>query len=242
MEKPEIKEIEKKLLENCEELGYVKDAFYIEAHENEEYGIRVSKFFGKIPCFEDQELPKCQCGNLKSPLVQIYVPSLPAKVRALFPSDLQDALIVMFICVECLQWEGGLTTWVFHEDEIDKLLYKEGPKDYKTHVISGYHQHKQIPSESDDFFRNEKLISSEFDGDLVSDARYSFIYKDDIGSFFGGFPFYCQGDDNPGRDYKLILSLVDDKSFPFMWGDAGNAQIWLKNDDSHEFLITWACC
>lgn len=234
-------ELEKKLFENCEKLGYVKDAYYIEAHEKEEYDIRVSKFFGKIPCFEGQKLPKCSCGSLKSPLVQIYVPSLPAKVRGLFPSDLQDALIVMFICLDCLSWGCGLTTHVFHEDEIDKLVYKDGPQDYEPHVISGYHQHKQIPSETDDFFPNEKLISGDF-GDMLYDIRCSCVYKDDVGSYFGGFPNYCQCDENPGRDYKLILSLINDESFPLMWGDAGNAQIWLKNDDSHEFFITWACC
>ena len=62
------------------------------------------------------------------------------------------------------------------------------------------------------------------------------------GCYFGGFPYYCQNDDNPGPEYKLIMSFDECDAFSLMWGDCGNAQLWLREDDSNQFYLTWACC
>ena len=67
----------------------------------------------------------------------------------------------------------------------------------------------------------------------------------DVKSFVGGNPQYDQGDSHPGNDYIFVINLADDKFFSMMWGDAGKAQIFMKevDKDKNEFktLLTWTC-
>ena len=56
----------------------------------------------------------------------IYLPSLPQSIKALFPSSLQETLIVLFICIECLTPYGGeLITRIYYKEDFDKFIYNE---------------------------------------------------------------------------------------------------------------------
>ena len=227
----------KEIYQKMEQLNMLKEGWGIKAKDIKA-PIRASKFGGDIPCLPDDEPEKCHCGLTYRVCAQIYVPGLPSKIRALFPSRLHDALIVLFICPECLEpYDGPIKQKIYHGEEIDKLVYKplSDPKkfDIQNRVFCGYNSYFTIPHCAEEMNCSELF---NIDDDAYCEAgRYKACY-------FGGHPDYCQGDENPGEDFRLILSIADCNSFTLMWGDAGNAQIWLRNDDSDEFYITWSCC
>ena len=239
-------------LEEARALGFVKKAYCVNCERNPEKpsDICISKFGGYIPCYENDEYLMCDDCNIElEVLTQIYVPSLPKSVKALFPSSLQETLIVLFICTECLTPYGGeLTTRIYYKEDFDKLVYKEPKQNgIEQAIFKSFPEIELTFHCSDDAMQFPSKYFSVADGNSNTDF-YSCI--DDLFikpklslSYFGGHPYYVQSDERPGPDYKLILSLCDDENnFSLMWGDAGTAQIWLRNDDSNEFYITWACC
>ena len=85
------------------------------------------KIWWKNPMLPDEDISECpDCQTSKEVLVQMYIPGLPDQVKALFPSNLQDALIVVMICTECLTpHDGEIETKIYHQNDISKLVYKE---------------------------------------------------------------------------------------------------------------------
>ena len=248
----EKKKMGEKFMNEARNCGFVKKSYRIKCkkEEGKPSDICISKFGGYIPCFEcdaDITCPSCNVGL--EVLAQIYVPSLPNPVKALFPSSLQNALIVLFMCTQCLEpYYGELESRIYYPEDFDKLVYKPPPSDIMIEqaIFESFPESDLPIHPSDNALEHpSKYLSVNEELDDMFDDMYDSIssyYCQPQMSYFGGHPEYIQADDNPGPDYSLILSLSDDKdNFSMMWGDAGTAQIWLRNDDSNHFLITWAC-
>ena len=224
---------------------YINQAAYIICKKEEAEEIKISKFGGKIPCLDPKEIP-ANSDNYIEVLAQIYVPGLPKAIKKLFPSDLQDALIVLFFDIDNFPIEAinNIETRIYHGDEIDKLIYvdrEDTNPAIESAIFTTYKYKAQTFDVADHASYTNQIRSMRNAEDQQENEQYSF-YTKESNCFFGGYPFYCQDDDNPGPDYTLILSLMEDHNFSMIWGDAGNAQIWLRNDDSHQFILTWACC
>ena len=76
--------------------------------------------------------------------------------------------------------------------------------------------------------------------------RFNSVYgpKENNGTYIGGWPEFVQDDSTP-PDSFLVINLSESKSSTAMWGDAGTAQIWMKNpinDCFGELVTDWACC
>ena len=212
--------------------------------------ILTSKFGGRIPILKSspkKECPKCShCHEYLELLVQLYIPELPTKDS--FPKSLQKSLLVFLYCTECMENEEGYFVPIIYskEDELKNLIYIENPKKDKkineTFFISFIK--KELPPSEDD--KRQKIPEG-----LNDEQRNQFYLKledflfnfRDVKCFLGGNPQYDQGDSNPGDDYIFIINLADDKFFSMMWGDAGKAQIFMKekDDKSFDFKITWTC-
>ena len=229
-------------LKLAETMGFLKDGFDIHVKNEVPKQITLSKFGGPIPCLPEEDIPRCSsCHAQCEVLAQIYVPSLPPKIRSLFHSDMHNSLIVLFLCTNlddlCFVDISGkdLISRIYNKDEIEKLIYKE--REIKQNyvdcaVFTNFSSRKQTFQINTD---------SGWVTQITDDMPYP--YQGNFGHcYFGGFPYYGNViDENPGDDYHLILSLNYGDEFSFMWGDAGCAQIWMKNDDSHQFILTWLC-
>ena len=230
----------------AEENGFVSEGYDIHAKMEESEDIKISKFGGLVPCLPNEEVPTCnKCGQPLEIITQFYIPSLPPKIRKLFPSDLQKSLIVLFLCtnlenMDCFIFQSGSepVTRIYNENEISLLIYKNNRKEQKlisSAIFSHFTPRKQIPEAFVDSCWMSIFQYSQYQR-LTPPSQDNFGYN-----YFGGFPYYGNVvDDNPGSDYHLILSLNYGDEFTYLWGDAGCAQIWMRNDDSHQFLLTWS--
>jgi hypothetical protein len=55
----------------------------------------------------------------------------------------------------------------------------------------------------------------------------------------GGWPHFCGGDQTPGDEFGLLLSLCESEAATLEWGEAGTAQIWAGNGaHAGEFVFT----
>jgi hypothetical protein len=91
---------------------------------------RTSKFGGKYPLLPNESVPKClSCDQPLMMVIQLYLPSLPEFVRSQAPSQIQDSLIVLSVCPECLG-SSGYRIDAHPSDVLDTLVYHEdvGPK------------------------------------------------------------------------------------------------------------------
>jgi len=132
------------------------------------------------------------------------------------------------------------------EEDLKNLIYIDNPKKTKkinenffTSFIA-----KELPPSEDDKKQKipEGLNDKERNDFYIKLENFLFNFRD-VKCFLGGNPQYDQGDWNPGDDYLFIINLADDKFFSMMWGDAGKAQIFMKEkkEGEFEFKLTWTC-
>jgi hypothetical protein len=91
---------------------------------------RTSKFGGKYPVRPNDSLPKCaSCEQTMMMIIQLYIPSLPEFIKTQVPPEIQDSLLVLGVCPECLG-SAGYRIDVHHSDVLDTLVYHEdvGPQ------------------------------------------------------------------------------------------------------------------
>ena len=208
--------------------------------------ILASKFGGRIPILKtsEKEVPKCQkCKEYLELLVQLYIPQLPTKDS--FPQSLQKSLIVFLYCTECMEFD--VTPLIYKtEEDLKNLEYIENPKNTKKikEIFFSSFIEKELPPSEDDKRQKipEGLTDKQSNEFYLKLEEFLFNFRD-VKCFLGGNPQYDQGDANPGDDYMFIIDLADDKFFSMMWGDAGKAQIFMKEkkEGEFEFKLTWTC-
>ena len=223
--------------------------FIICSNPKDKNTILASKFGGRIPILnssEKKESPKCnKCGEYLELLVQLYIPQIPT--RESFPKSLQKSLIIFLYCTECMENIEGVITIIYSkEEDLKNLIYIENSKK-KQKIRENFFEsfiEKELPPSEDDKRHKipEGLNDKEKNEFYLKLEDFLFNFRD-VKCFLGGNPQYDQGDWNPGDDYSFIINLSDDKFFSMMWGDAGKAQIFMKekNDEEFEFKLTWTC-
>ena len=208
--------------------------------------ILASKYGGRIPVLKTskKETPKCPtCQEYLELLVQLYIPQLPTKES--FPQSLQKSLIVFLYCTECMEFD--VTPLIYKtEEDLKNLEYIENPKKEKKikEIFFSSFIQKELPPSEDDKRQKipEGLSDKERNEFYLKLENFLFNFRD-VKCFLGGNPQYDQGDANPGDDYIFIIDLADDKFFSMMWGDAGKAQIFMKdkNNGEFDFKLFWTC-
>lgn len=223
--------------------------FIICSNPKDKNAILASKFGGRIPILnssEKKESKKCKkCGEYLELLVQLYIPQIPTKES--FPKSLQKSLIIFLYCTECMENIEGVISIIYSkEEDLKNLIYIENSKK-KQKIRENFFEsfiEKELPPSEDDKRHKipEGLNDKEKNEFYLKLEDFLFNFRD-VKCFLGGNPQYDQGDWNPGDDYSFIINLSDDKFFSMMWGDAGKAQIFMKekNNEEFEFKLTWTC-
>lgn len=233
-----------KALNRLEKIGKAKMGTFIIGHNGETDTIKCSKFYGKAPSLPEEELFLCdECGEQKQLLVQLYVPSLPPNIQRLLPTELSDALLVFYYCLECLPYGGDqLDVKIYHADDIKKLKYYDidrgelmEPEIFDSYTTAYTFDHESLFK----YCHNEKIENEICDQiqDELEDLRDD---STNSNCFFGGCADFAQGDDCPGPSWDLFLNIGGDKWNHFMWGDCGTAQIWVNSVEPN-FVLTWSC-
>ena len=124
------------------------------------------------------------------------------------------------------------------EEDLKNLIYVENPKQNKKIQENFFSKfiEKELPPSEDDIRQKvpEGLNDKQRNEFYTKLEDFLFNFRD-VKCFLGGNPQYDQGDSNPGDDYTFIINLADDKFFSMMWGDAGKAQIFMKEKGNGEF-------
>ena len=224
--------------------------FIICGKPKDESTILTSKFGGRIPLLKsspNKEFPKCpKCNEYLELLVQLYIPQLPTKSS--FHKSLQNSLIIFLYCTECMEnvEEDVIPIIYSKEEDLKNLIYIDNPKNNKKIKENFFESFiaKELPPSEDDKRQKipEGLNDKERNEFYIKLENFLFNFRD-VKCFLGGNPQYDQGDWNPGDDYLFIINLADDKFFSMMWGDAGKAQIFMKEkkEGEFEFKLTWTC-
>lgn len=218
--------------------GFVKKGIFIRATKEETTKAAVSKYGGVVPHLPGEGPVKSPDGSHDLELaVQLYVPELPENVQRLFPQNLQDALILMFVDTEDSPENGPLPVRIYHKDDIAKLELAPAKEEgrIESAIFTSYEPIDTYNDSGNDFLE----VMGEVDGLVVEELMLIIRQNRDTNCYFGGFPYYVQGESTPGDNWSLLLNLQDDQYFSYMWGDAGTAQIWINPEG--EFELTWQC-
>jgi hypothetical protein len=201
---------------------------------------KVSKLGGAIPHLPSETLAPCECGQQQELLLQLYVPSLPPKVRELFPAF--NGLIVFTYCTECMDSDVTCTTHVYPDNCLSELVF-EAPKDgaqIEARTINSWKEFTSHDFTSDRAYelnRQSGKDEIEFEqvGHLSRDAAPSKTY-------LLGNPWFEQGEYSPGDDFVLLANFSQDNVCTLQWGDAGSGQLWVKKGAAFaEANLTWMC-
>ena len=238
----ELTETENGLIQWLQQRNWVKPGQFVHCTKAETNNFEVSKFGGKIPHLPNEEIPTCQeCGQKMEVVAQIYVPSLPDFAKNVFPEALKQSLIVLFVCTEDLPFgDWQMVSRVYSQDQIKNLIYDEPKEDAK--IESALFQNYEMLDTYNDTSNDYLEVMGEVD-DLAMEELMRKV-RDEIRTskcYFGGFPYYQQGEETPGDNFTLLLNIENDENFSMMWGDGGNAQIWVNNENPEEFHLTWQC-
>lgn len=238
---------EAKILEHFDSQNLTKKGNFIYCKKDAStQEIKLSKFGGEIPQPNTQgAVPKCSdCKKDLEVLVQLYVPTLPENVKSLFPDDLKESLIVVFLCPDDIpcQTQSNLLYKIYNQEQIKTLCYtKSNSNKIDCAVFNEYKEYDTYGDMLNVYLENYKNFP-EIDQVKVEELMWKIRASRGSKCYFGGFPYYNQSETNPGDDYQLLINLEDDNHFSMMWGDAGSAQIWVKkNADENRFLLTWQC-
>lgn len=216
--------------------GLLRDGLFPVGAEGDACECGVTKFGGKVPRGHSDTPSMCpECGKMKEVLLQIHPPSLPDPLRELFKDE---RTLVLKYCPECCP--SGEEVEVLAFDETFSIDYDEvsDPK-IAPFLIEGFETKVVVDSSSENYF--EKLDESGVDS--LQAELFARRFSDDYHqgkSYFLGYPRYEQQEDNPGEPYIFFCNLEQDSKFSLMWGDAGSAQLWLRNNDGiPHFLLNW---
>lgn len=201
---------------------------------------RVSKIGGAIPHLPSSGPAVCKCGKIPEVLLQLYVPSLPPPVRALFHPSC--ALAVIHYCTECMESNFAPTTQLFTESELDSLVYSNGKADASIapKVIREWREFCCVDFTSDAAY--DAARNSEIDEIQMEELGREIGEKYVGGTYLMGVPRYEQGEYEVDDGFVLLANFEQDDNFSMMWGDAGTAQLWMKTGENFgEFRLDWMC-
>lgn len=213
---------------------------------------RISKFGGVQPFLPEEGYTLCHgCQSNCSMICQIYIPTTPEWFQNQFPPKYRDSLIVIFYCNSCyLHVEAKFYT----SDQLDSLVYVNdivynGNYTFnEPRIVTGWTSGKMAPNNSNYIIikeiANRYFNKSEKFKEYFS--KFNFLHgpKGNDLTYIGGWPEFTQDDCTPDDSF-FIINLSQSCSSTAMWGDAGTAQVWMKNpigDYFGDLIGEWACC
>ena len=243
IEQPELNEEQKNFWNYFINNSFSKTGYYPVFQKIDSTNPKVSKFGGSIPHLPSEKVPTCsQCKKtLLEVLLQLYISNAPEEIKKLFPESKRQGLLVIFYCTNCME-QGNLVWKYYEESQLDQLVFSEPKSDSKISptIVTEWRPFISIDSTSNRYL--EESESSGFD-ELNLEEFPKYLKENYHGTtFLGGMPFYEQGESVPGENFSLLANLEQDNAFSMMWGDAGEAQIWMTSGDEFgNFEITWQC-
>lgn len=238
---------QKRYIYYADSVGQVKNGIFLECDFKDADKPAVSKFGGSVPYLPkevgDNFIPICEdCNQQMEVLVQLYIPDLPPVVQRKFPVELQESLIVLFLCGDDLpiDSENILKYRIYSKEEIPNLKLEPVKTDnpyIQSAIFSKYIVQPVINSSG---FPD---ITREFP-DLDYWEVPQKLRNTKSLCYFDGFPEFVQFPEEPSVPATYIMNLEgdDQTSFTMMWGDAGTAQLWISNDKPYTFYLIWQCC
>ena len=158
---------------------------------------------------------------------------------------------------------------IYHENIIEDTSKLIDTIPYDTEGLPYEKEYKLIPTEP---FKMYASMNIEEFGDVFVDA-YNELRNDKITDSFdipndmfnllcernerhymwiGGYPTFTQSDPRNGTEYSvydtiLLASDTYSDEYDFMWGDAGTAKFFIKEEDLknlnfNDILFSWDCC
>lgn len=224
---------------NC----FKKQYYYPEVIHCDTSNPRISKFGGSCPYLPSRGPKVCSCGEAKlQPVFSLYVPSLPQKIKDLFPSN-HEYVVVGYSCESCYE---ELEVELFTDAEIDELVYDGvASDDYvfnEARTVINWRQNEMYPVD---------LKNSGFD--LPNKEKYSdeeiFLIEEILDyerqnrepTYLGGYPVFIQEDNTP-PDHQLLIEMEESEASTNIWGDCGTCQVWMKTgDDFGSFIMSYDC-
>ena len=214
---------------------------------------RISKFGGCQPFLPEEGFTLCKgCHSKCSMVCQIYVPTTPKWFQERFPLEYRDSMIAVLYCNHCyLQVEAKFYT----KDQLDSIVYTDdvvfpGVVNYTFNdprIVTGWTSGRMMPNMSN-MIVNEIAEKNSVDSEELDEQfqKYNFVHEPpgENGTYIGGWPDFVQDDCTP-EDSFLVINLSESCSSTAMWGDAGAAQVFMKNpvnDSFGELEAHWACC
>ncbi|KAK8898590.1 hypothetical protein M9Y10_000882 [Tritrichomonas musculus] len=208
---------------------------------------KVSKFGGSCPHLPQDSRPICKsCNGHLEVLLQLYIPSLPAPVKQLFPENLQNSLIVFTYCTECMSSneEDSISWNVYNESDFGNLVFDSPPSEAKIEpaVIESWQAFKSIDGSTEHYYSTFQNQKGDLDDlkmeDFVRELKENYAGT----TYLLGNPDFTEGEYQPEPGMVILASFAQDKAFSMMWGDAGYAHLWMKpGNDFGEFNLFWTC-
>ena len=240
MQPTDLSEGERILWNFLRDNGQTKPGFYPVGQKGDSTNPRVCKFGGSMARLPSEESNKCaECGTSEEVLVQLYVPS---PVQAMFPPQHQKSLLIVSYCTECMESNiEHLPFKIYTEDQLDQLVFSDVSEDAKIEpvTITGWNEFTSWDCTSDSHFEsiegNDSIdeIEMETFGRVLKRRYHGTTY-------LLGFPYFEQGEVNPGGDYRYLMNFEKDSLFSMMWGDAGEAQLWMTTGEQFgDFYLFW---
>jgi hypothetical protein len=150
----------------------------------------------------------CDCGLKEERLLQLYVPSLPEKVRALLPSF--EGLIVFTNCTECMGCDIACSTRAYAGNQFVELIL-DPPRDgsqIEPRTVTNWEEFVSYDFTSDRAYElnresGKDEIQSEETGRLLRKVAHA-------PTFLVGNPRFKQGEYSPCDNYGLLVNFAQD--------------------------------
>jgi hypothetical protein len=102
-----------------------KAAYPTISHSSSDCNPRTTKFGGQYHLPPNASPPQCEsCNQTMMMIAQLYIPSLPEFIQSQVPPSLQESLIVLAVCPECLG-SSGYQIHIHENSILDNLVYHE---------------------------------------------------------------------------------------------------------------------
>lgn len=220
--------------------GQGKTGYEPKCEDGDSQSPKVSKFGGAIPHLPTETPTKCDDDHEQELMMQLYIPSLPAEVKALFPENI--ALAVFLYCTECMESNYSITTCLYTHDQLDQLIYTNAPDgaQIEPKLIVDWAAFTSLDVTSDRAYQVCK--ENNFNGIEMEEWARDLKRKYGFRSYLLGNPWLEQGDYSIGDNYIMLANLEGDKNLSLQFGDAGCGQLWMTTGaDFGKFNFTWMC-